>query len=59
MTFDPKLRDEKPNKPEDKKIKSEKLDKALKDTFPASDPLASESPTTGPRARKPVPLDKQ
>lgn len=33
--------------------KEKKLDKALKDTFPASDPVAKEQIVTGSRARKP------
>jgi len=60
MTFDPTLRKEKPEKPrkpdrEDTPTKKDQkiLDKALENTFPASDPVASESPTTGTRMRKP------
>ncbi len=60
MTFNSDLRDEKP-KPksktgEEKKPTSErKLDDALKNTFPASDPVAAETPDTGTRARLPKP----
>lgn len=59
MTFNSDLRDEKP-KPKSKSTEEEKkptgerqLDEALKDTFPASDPVASETPVTGTRARLP------
>lgn len=60
MTFNSDLRDEKP-KPkskteEEKKPTTErKLDDALKNTFPASDPVATETPVTGTRARLPKP----
>lgn len=61
MTFNSDLRDEKP-KPKPKSTEAEKkptgegkLDEALKDTFPASDPVASETPVTGTRTRLPKP----
>jgi len=61
MTFISDLRDEKP-KPKSKSTEEakkptgeRKLDEALKDTFPASDPVASEVPVTGTRARRPRP----
>lgn len=60
MTFNSDLRDEKPkpkSKTEDEKKPAgeRKLDEALKDTFPASDPVAAETPVTGSRARPPKP----
>lgn len=65
MTFNSELRDENPEEPDAakkarEKAKGEKqLDEALKDTFPGSDPLATESPVTGSRARKPEPPEKE
>jgi len=61
MTFNSDLRDEKPT-PKSKSTEEEKkptgerkLDEALKDTFPASDPVAAETQITGTRARRPKP----
>ena len=61
MTFNSDLRDEKPKpkskstEEEKKSIAERKLDEALKDTFPASDPVAAETQITGSRAKKPAP----
>lgn len=59
MTFNSDLRDEEP-KPKSKSTVEQKkqtgerkLDEALKNTFPASDPVASGTPVTGTRARLP------
>jgi len=64
MAFSAEVRKEKPGsgskpdtvKKQDKvtgKNKDGRLDKALKDTFPASDPVAKEQIVTGARTRKP------
>ncbi|MGE0153550.1 MAG: hypothetical protein AB7R90_13110 [Reyranellaceae bacterium] len=59
MAFNAEMRKEKPKDgaqpadPNKDPKKDAKLDKALKDTFPASDPVAKETPVTGSRARKP------
>jgi hypothetical protein len=59
MAFNSEMRKEKPKddkaKPaESKEKKEKKLDQDLKNTFPASDPIAKENIVTGSRAKKPV-----
>lgn len=62
MAFNAELREEKPMgtnpkdtqaKKQEKEKKEKKLDQALKETFPASDPVARETLVTGTRAKKP------
>ncbi len=59
MAFNAELREEKPvagkvkDAQSEKEKKEKKLDQALKETFPASDPIAKESLVTGSRAKKP------
>ena len=57
MAFNAEMRKKKPKDeradPNKDPKKETKLDKALKDTFPASDPVAKEQIVTGARAKKP------
>ncbi|MDF3076077.1 MAG: hypothetical protein K0S54_3744 [Alphaproteobacteria bacterium] len=58
MAFNSEMRKEKPKDdkaklPESEEKKEKKLDQDLKNTFPASDPIAKENIVTGSRAKKP------
>jgi hypothetical protein len=57
MAFNSEMRKEKPKDDkapaQSKEKKEKKLDQDLKNTFPASDPIAKESIVTGSRAKKP------
>jgi hypothetical protein len=51
MIADPKSKPHQDNGDSDKRRRQEEaLDEALKNTFPASDPVSVEQPTTGGRA---------